>query len=261
MSWTVTPSNSLPDDPDAVAYIAAVEAADAANGQSGGLETATKMAINAFVKGCKADGIWPALKASCILAGARTLSGALVPLVGVAPTNVGPFVSGDYNRKTGLVGNGTSKYLDTNRADNADPQNSIHLSVYGSSVSTGPANYYIGSGISTHIRTGNARCRDNTVDLPFTDAVGFKGIARSSNATFSLRVSATNSSITSTSSAGSSQKHHVFKRADSTGQYIDARLAFYSIGEYLPDGPTKTGLQLLDERVTALITAFGSAIP
>jgi hypothetical protein len=45
---------SLPDDADAVAYIAAVEAAD---GQA--LETATRMAINSFVKGCKADGIWP----------------------------------------------------------------------------------------------------------------------------------------------------------------------------------------------------------
>jgi hypothetical protein len=43
-----------PDDADAVAYIAAVEAAD---GQA--LETATRMAINSFVKGCKADGIWP----------------------------------------------------------------------------------------------------------------------------------------------------------------------------------------------------------
>jgi hypothetical protein len=97
----------LPDDADAVAYIAAVEAAD---GQA--LEAATRMAINSFVKGCKADGIWPAIKASCILAGARTLAGALIPLVGTAPTNVGGlFVDGDYNRKTGLKGGTGPKYL------------------------------------------------------------------------------------------------------------------------------------------------------
>ena len=72
------------DDPDAAVYVAAVEAAD---GQS--LETATKVAIHSFVKGCKADGIWPSIKASCILAGARTLTGALIPLAGTAPTNVG----------------------------------------------------------------------------------------------------------------------------------------------------------------------------
>jgi len=90
-------------DADATTYFAAVEAAD---GQS--LESGVKTAINDFIVGCKADGTWSALKASCILAGARTLSGALVPLAGTAPTNYN-FVSGDYNRKTGLVGNGYSK--------------------------------------------------------------------------------------------------------------------------------------------------------
>ena len=65
-------------DTDAAAYITAVETAD---GQA--LETAVADAINAFVVGCKADGIWDAIKASCIMAGARTLNGALVPLVGL----------------------------------------------------------------------------------------------------------------------------------------------------------------------------------
>ena len=69
-------------DTDAGNYIQAVEAAD---GQA--LEAATRQAINNFVVGCKQDGIWSAIKASCILAGARTLNGALVPLVGTAPTN------------------------------------------------------------------------------------------------------------------------------------------------------------------------------
>jgi hypothetical protein len=109
------------DDPDAEAYIAAVEAADlAADPTAEPLETATKVAIHSFVKGCKADGIWPAIKASCILAGARTLNGALVPLAGTAPTNFN-FISGDYNRKTGLVGDGSTKYLDSNRNDTSEP--------------------------------------------------------------------------------------------------------------------------------------------
>jgi hypothetical protein len=116
MSWLITPTFSF--DADAQTYITAVETAD---GQA--LETATRYAINNFVIGCKQDGIWSAIKASCILAGARTLSGALVPLVGTAPTNFN-FVSGDYNRKTGLVGDKSTKYLDSNRNNNADPQNS-----------------------------------------------------------------------------------------------------------------------------------------
>jgi hypothetical protein len=109
---------------------------EAADGQA--LETATRMAINSFVKGCKADGIWPAIKASCILAGARTLTGALIPLVGSAPTNNGFIGIGtDYVRKTGLVGNGSTKYLDSNRANNADPQNSNHNACWVSTPAVG----------------------------------------------------------------------------------------------------------------------------
>ena len=94
-------------DPDAASYIAAVEAAD---GQA--LEEGVKQAIDGFVTGCKADGVWDALKASCILAGARTLNGALVPLAGDAPTNFN-FVSTDYDRVTGLKGDGSTKYLNS----------------------------------------------------------------------------------------------------------------------------------------------------
>lgn len=111
-------------DTDAGNYIQAVEAAD---GQA--LESATRKAINDFVIGCKQDGIWDAIKASCILAGARTLAGALVPLVGTAPTNYN-FVAGDYNRKTGLKGNATTKYLNSNRDNAADPQNSSSRCVF-----------------------------------------------------------------------------------------------------------------------------------
>jgi len=75
MSWLITPTyDGLVSDADATAYLAAVQAAD---GQL--LEPAVRIAINNFVVGCKADGIWTAIKASCILAGARTLAGALVP--------------------------------------------------------------------------------------------------------------------------------------------------------------------------------------
>lgn len=62
--------------------------------------------------------------------GARTLPGALVPLYpGMpTPTNIG-FVSGDYNRATGLKGDGSSKYIDSNTSfafsDSTDHDRSI----------------------------------------------------------------------------------------------------------------------------------------
>jgi hypothetical protein len=76
-----------------------------------------------------------AIKAACLLCGARTLAGALVPLVGAAPTN-NNFVDADYNRETGLKGNGSTKYLDSGRANNDDPQDDNHNSAFITQSST-----------------------------------------------------------------------------------------------------------------------------
>ena len=244
------------DDPDAAVYIAAVEAAD---GQS--LETATKVAIHSFVKGCKNDGIWPAIKASCILAGARTLTGALVPLAGTAPTNVS-FVSGDYNRKTGLVGNGSTKYLSSNRNNNADPQNSNHNAVYVSTAQTSTLGQYIGTG-STNAGRNNlghnpaapesfARNRSSAGTPLAGTATGLIGHSRSSGTSYVFRANGSNTTANEVSNTPENAIVDVFRRE--TGNYANARLAFYSIGESL-------NLALLDARVTDLINAFAAAIP
>jgi hypothetical protein len=238
-------------DADAQAYISAVEAAD---GQA--LEAAVKDVINAFVVGCKADGIWAALKACCILAGARTLNGCLVPLVGPAPTNFN-FVSGDYDRKTGLVGNGTTKYLDSNRAANADPLNSSHLSVY--KTNTGNSGAYIGNLTPYHdyidYASGFRFSSRNTLlasVLPLS-TTGLLGFSRSSSSGFSYRIlSSTTSGAAPTVFTGSAN-YFVFNR--NGGSYpSSARLSFYSIGESLD-------LAILDARIAGLMNALASAIP
>jgi len=236
------------DDADATAYLAAVQAAD---GQV--LEPAVRLAVNSFIKGCKADGIWPAIKASCILAGARTLAGALVPLVGTAPTNVS-FVSGDYNRKTGLVGDGSTKYLDSNRNNNADPQDNQHNAVWASSVATGLAiasNPVPASG-SNQIGLGGRKSRNLSAVVGINMQIGLCGISRSASADFNYRVGGANNlsvQVSQTSSAGS-----LVILGDGASAYGNHRLAFYSIGESLD-------LALLDARVTTLINAFAAAIP
>jgi len=253
------------DDPDAEAYIAAVEAADeAASPGVGALETATKVAIHSFVKGCKNDDIWPAIKASCILAGARTLSGALVPLVGTAPTNVGGlFVSDDYNRKTGLVGNGSTKYLNTNRPGNADPQNNSHCAVYVDTVnSTGANSAYAGDLASSAgatnvgVTSANAiffRCRSNASASGGASATGLLGVTRNSSSAYTYIVSGSTTSVATASDGVSSSNMLIFARAGSPiGFFSNGRLAFYSIGESL-------NLTQLNTRVSALITAIGAA--
>ena len=248
------------DDPDAATYIAAVELADQQS-----LETATKVAIHSFVKGCKADGIWPAIKASCILAGARTLAGALVPLVGAAPTNFN-FVSGDYDRKTGLMGDGITKELGANISSGSTGLIALnhHLAVYASTVASSsgfPA--YIGANVLTGpiIYRGGSSLYVTSMDVSNTitalsaSTAGFIGLARSSSASFNARAGSATVSTNVAFTSQSSADIFVFSRGGASSQLRStARIAFYSIGESL-------NLALVDARVTALITAFGVAIP
>ena len=237
-------------DANAAAYISAVEAADGAS-----LENPVKQAIDQFVLGCKSDGIWTALKASCILAGARTLNGALVPLVGTAPTN-NNFVSGDYNRKTGLVGNGSTKNIAPNRNNNADPQNSKHFSVFVNTLaSTASGTYYIGYSSSfLQKSTGvTTRLNDGTNSVTATHSAGLFAMSRSTIFNYVLRNNATNfvKNVASTSNT-SDLIGKIFSRRDNA-LYTNARISFYSIGQ-------SVDLVLLDTRVSNLMTALNSAI-
>ena len=247
-------------DPDAAAYIAAVEAAD---GQV--LEAAVASAITAFVVGCKTDGIWNAIKASCIMAGARTLAGALVPLKGAAPTNFN-FVAGDYNRKTGLAGNGSTKYLHSNRTNSADPQNSKHLAVYISQGATvnggllGSVTVTVGGFSHLYTGFGSYISRNNST----ADAPGFYsgptlatappptlfGTTRNSSGSFNIRVGGIQYTQPAPSAIPDSGSILVFSQSGLT----NARLSYYSIGEAID-------LALLDARVTTLMNALAAAIP
>ena len=255
-------------DPDALTYINAVETAD---GQA--LETGVRIAINDFVLGCKQDGIWNAIKASCIMAGARTLSGALVPLVGTAPTNFN-FVSGDYDRETGLVGDASTKYLITNFLSNGTPLNSVHLSAYASSASSyGSGSFlyptFVGTGGDSDAQTigvssiGSnsiyARSRSSsfvTFGAGSANATGFVGTSRSNSSSVVIRASNSTLSFLLNSSGALNEAYGVFRNGafETTQSYSNARLAFYSIGESLD-------LAVLDTRVSNLITAIGAAIP
>jgi hypothetical protein len=256
-------------DTDASTYIEAVEGP---TGDNQALETATRYAINDFVIGCKQDGIWSAIKASCILSGARTLAGALVPLAGTAPTN-NNFVSGDYNRKTGLKGNGTNKALGSNYLCSIASADSTHTSFFASELvidgSTQiPVGGYMGTALNAfeiqHGATGdfNGFARANWPFSTLTITTGLSAVQRNSSTSVQLRARNQTYSATSSKAAGTLAdiRLGIFARENnvsgpsSFGFNCKSRLAFYSIGESLD-------LALLDARVTALITAFGVAIP
>jgi hypothetical protein len=250
----------LPADAEADAYIAAVEAAD---GQA--LESGVKFAIKNFVLCCKADGIWTAIKASCILAGARTLNGALVPLVGTAPTN-NNFASGDYNRKTGLIGNGTTKYLNSNfqYSSLALSKDSHHLSYWRPTGDAGTCAIAAKlDGSNNDLILNNSAARSFHADASALTApdtspqTGFRGMNRSSSASYSYRGGGLVSTLSITSvSTGTSRPLFIFARNNggTPDAFTTGRKAFYSIGESLD-------LAKLDARVTDLINAIGAAIP
>jgi hypothetical protein len=225
-----------------------------------------------FIKGCKTDGTWGAIKASCIMAGWSNLNGALTPLVGAAPTNVGGlFVAGDYNRTTGLKGGGTGsgKYLDSKRSNTTDPQNNRHMAVYVSEPqSPGIRRAYISNlndaiGSSYFWREVGGqvviRLAGNSVPpVAGTDnPSGFIGGTKVPATTrLDMRVAGvTTSDALHGNSTPSSGNLLIFRGPFSqTTWYSDARLSFYSLGESL-------NLALLDARVSTLMTDIASAIP
>jgi len=243
-------------DADARAYLAAVREADEAN-----LEPAVAKAISDFIIGCKSDGIWDAIKASCILAGARTLDGALVPLKGDAP-QPNNFISSDYIRASGLRGDGIYKYLDSNRANNADPTLSKHLTVFSTRHHTrdktradagSDGSSYGGSQLlaTTNKRFYRINWAPSNRNIPDTSSqAGFWGASRDNADNTNGRYGGTDYILDISAQSPTSTSTKIFSRDTS---YSDARIAFYSIGENID-------LAALDTRVSALVTAIGGVL-
>lgn len=252
------------EDADAAAYLNAVEAAD---GQT--LEPAVRAAINNFVVGCKADGIWTPIKAACILAGARTLNGALVPLVGSAPTN-NNFVPADHNRKTGLKGDGSTKWLNTNRLQTAAGRDNQHGAIWVSDTAlTGNVDVLaVGSTSTSYFGIGYSATFDdvalrNQGVVSYLSALGtgtnrFIGAQRASTS-MTVRYNYENFPQGTSTNANIAQPFTLYAYRGSSSpntvsRFTNARLSFYSIGEAI-------NFTSLESRVATLMTALNSAIP
>ena len=273
---------SPPDYPPYVQeYLDRVTAADVAAGNIQGLERSVTDAISTCLQALVADGILGVsggvlsasaslIKAACFMQGARTLSGSLVPLAAdmPAPTNFN-FVAGDYNRRLGLVGDGITKCLDTNRANNADAQNSKHLCVYATSVSNS-IQAFAGARTPVVDSTGqisvtaaanspsagrcNTETAQNGASLPIAGATLF-GVSRQSSTAFTYRVAGINNISTAVSQTPTAVSIGIFARKTGTSfdTFSSSRLAFYSSGQWLD-------LAVLEARIAALSAAIQAAI-
>ena len=239
-------------DPDAADYFARVVAAEST------ISTTNQAAVNAFVVGCKSDGIWSAIKACCLLAGPDTLAGALVPLVGPAPTLNGTFLEWNYNRSTGIAGNGSNNYIDTNRNGNADPQDDFHLTIYRTANSTtGNDNTQIatsGSNSGSSSISNAFRSRSNGFDPQpngWLQDVGFFGSSRNSSSNYTGRFFGNSSTFSRNSQSPESASFTIAGRRNpiNFGLFNNARFSFYSIGESLD-------LALLDARLETYMASL-----
>jgi hypothetical protein len=236
-------------DPDAADYFARIVSAGSS------ISAANKTAVDAFVKGCKTDGIWSAIKACCLLAGPDDLTGALVPLVGPVPTNVsGNFVAADYNRTTGLIGDGATKAISANINHNSTEQNNKHLSVVlhtrgtvGSYIGVngnGGSNIsYFNSSSYIHRVTSNVT---NTIN--HSNSVGFVGLSRNNASNYQIRVNNNTTTQSRTSDGNISATIGVFRHVGATN-FTNAGIKFYSFGESLD-------LALLDARISTYMASI-----
>lgn len=240
----INSSASAFPDPDVAAYIARVEGS---NGDNQQLEDSVKSAMSSFILGCKADGNWDSIKTGCLLSGPRTLAGALQPLQGVGPTNYN-FAAGDYDRKLGLTGDGSTKYLDTNRVSSDDPQNSCHFAVYFTAFgSLATQATFLGTPDSAPAQDANTlaktasdtiyvRNRNSSptiVGLTFAaDEASFLAASRDTSAYYYLWVKTLLITLNRASFVPQNDPYYVFAKPQTpVVDYADSRIAFYSIGE------------------------------
>lgn len=240
---------------ETLAYITAVETAD---GQ--GLEPAVLAALVSF-----ANWRIPLGGACCILAGARTLAGALVPLVGPAPTGVN-LVAGDYSRTLGLAGNGTNKTVATGYFNNSMAQNSRHLAINLSVYSyTSAGNTYFGSSIRNTGDTlifdqvlGNMqyRCSTNTNSaVAGYGRDGFNAVNRLASGSFTRHSQVDLSTATEASvTPANTDELYLYSRLG-TGNFAAGTINLYSAGPGVAD------MVDFQARVANLMSALAAALP
>jgi hypothetical protein len=209
------------------------------------------------------------------MAGARTVAGAIIPLKGNAPTN-NNFTSSDYNRKTGLKGDDSSKYLLTgyNIQDTTNmPQNDAHMSCYITETQTDASGVYVGAtptlgGILNinYTSTSNILFRNRATLARTMSAApyGFQGSSRNNSANFISRGSYSGgagfSELTTTASSTFPPSYLIgvfcafsAPPTSTPGTFSNARLSFYSFGKSLT-------LSSLDSRITTFMTTLGNIL-
>jgi hypothetical protein len=233
-----------------------------------------KQNISNFIKGCKDDNIWMKLTELYLLAGV-SFGGLMAKLkhAGTAAlTNVGPFVTGDYlaaGSGGGLVGNGTTKWLNTGfNIQNILP-NDFAFSRYRTVFGTGqevscvftidPYEVFSIASVSTTRATIDLGIIGARVDhIP--GSTGFVIGTRRGNtdreAYLNGSSAGTNTDNQPLAGTGESFTFALYNRGGSSFGISNSRMTFAHIGT----GLTDTDAANLSTRTNALMTALGANV-
>lgn len=245
-----------PIDPEATAWRNAVFAAGSS------VSVQAYMAVSRFVQGCKADsspnpGVsnWAAMKQIGLLCAASTLAGVLVPLKGEGPLISTNFVSADYSPTLGLLGDGSTKSLNSRRGNSSDPQNNKSGAAYitnaRNSCLLGIATTEMGS--TQLMGSGSAllaRCNSGTGATTTgsgNTGAGFYGLSRNSATDLDYNIPGAAGTLATGSWTPINGNLVVFGRG-TTGApsgLSSSRLTFFSIGEAVNLAALKARLETL----------------
>jgi hypothetical protein len=195
---------------------------------------------------------WNTMGTHCLFAGV-TFPSCFVPLrSGMdVPTNFN-FVSGDHNLVTGLIGDGSTKYLGSNLNGNTFGQNDFSMSVFIHTAGSAAAGTYIGSSVATGSST-IARSGSTPANLFFRNrsaagdtttgggaSAGYVGTSRTVGTGHNARFGGNSTTITKTSETPHNQNISVFHANGAA--FCDGRLKAFHIGPAITNS-TLDGLQ------------------
>jgi hypothetical protein len=204
---------------------------------------------------------WDTMGTHCIFAGV-TFPGCFVPLrSGMdVPTNFN-FVSGDHNPATGLIGDSSTKYINSNLNGDSFGQNDFSMSVFVHTAKATVPGIYIATGFAgagssiigrPNTENLNHRNRSSTATnaIGVGASTGYIGSSRNNSANYAFRAAGTTISITQSSQTPFNGNVNIFRSAVSPFAYSDGRLKAYHIGPAI----TQSVLEGLQDTLFAAIT-------
>lgn len=222
-------------DADALAFFNRVTTA------GGSLSATEQTAINTLVIQMKADGIWTKMKAIYPMVGA---SAAACSQNLKSSSFTGTFNGGITYASTGVQGNGTTGYMDTNLSSNTSLSlNNLSLNIYSRS-NTNISSGDIGDKNTTGFSGLFIRLTDalygylgdlNNITTSNTNSTGFYTISRLSSSQVYFYKNGTALGTNPKSSNSSSLNTGTIDIMRANGQYSNREYAFASIGDGLTD--------------------------